>query len=268
MNSWATRGFGARIALALVLGSTGLAAQAQDLGGGPATAGVAGSPEAASASLTSSVPRGSVALGFSTDMGRVDTSGLSVAGTLAFGTGSWAQSLDVEAWNGRERGETGGKAAQSVRMRYEAEQSLGGGGFLFAGAGYANSDLTPYRQDGYVAGGAGLRLIDGPRLAWKVEAGPALRSFETATGETGTEAGLLVGSELSWQLGERMVVSNDTELLGSGAGFVATNDLGLTLSMTDALSTRMSYRSAYNSDPVEGEDRSDNRVGVSLVFGF
>jgi len=38
--------------------------------------------------------------------------------------------------------------------------------------------------------------------------------------------------------------------------------------MSDNLSTRVSYRTDYNTDPVAGLKSTDNTLGVSLVLGF
>jgi len=65
-----------------------------------------------------------------------------------------------------------------------------------------------------------------------------------------------------------MSVNNDTDILTSDASTVATNDLGLNYKMTDTLSTRVCYRTKYNSDPSDGRKNTDNTLGVSLVLGF
>ena len=43
------------------------------------------------------------------------------------------------------------------------------------------------------------------------------------------------------------------------------NDLGVNFKMSDAFSTRVSYLTEYNDSPVI---RTDNKLGVSLVYGF
>jgi putative salt-induced outer membrane protein len=65
-----------------------------------------------------------------------------------------------------------------------------------------------------------------------------------------------------------MSLTNDTDVLGSSASTVVSNDLGLNFKMSDALSTRISYRTDYNSDPAAGRKSTDNTVGLSLVVGF
>ncbi len=38
--------------------------------------------------------------------------------------------------------------------------------------------------------------------------------------------------------------------------------------VSDNLSTRVSYRTDYNSDPAPGTTATDNTFGVSLIVGF
>ncbi len=65
-----------------------------------------------------------------------------------------------------------------------------------------------------------------------------------------------------------MSLANGTEVLPSDVNTIVTNDLGVNFKMTGSLSTRVSYRTEYNTDPAPGRVSTDNRFGVSLVLGF
>ena len=60
----------------------------------------------------------------------------------------------------------------------------------------------------------------------------------------------------------------DTDILGSDANTVVANDAGVNFKLSNNLSTRISYRTEYNSDPVGAAKTTDNTFGVSLVLGF
>ncbi len=60
----------------------------------------------------------------------------------------------------------------------------------------------------------------------------------------------------------------DTDILGSDVNTVISNDAGVNFKMSDNLSTRISYRTDYNTDPTPGLKSSDNTIGLSLVLGF
>ena len=64
-------------------------------------------------------------------------------------------------------------------------------------------------------------------------------------------------------------MSNDTELLYSDeAGTLVQNDLGVNFQVNERLSTRIGYRTDYNSEAEGDLDSTDNRLSVALVFGF
>ena len=67
---------------------------------------------------------------------------------------------------------------------------------------------------------------------------------------------------------EVVVESNDTDILFSDQDTIVTNDLGVNFKMSDALSTRVSLRSEWDSDPLANFDSAENTLGVSLVYGF
>lgn len=49
---------------------------------------------------------------------------------------------------------------------------------------------------------------------------------------------------------------------------LATNDFGVNFRVTDARTTRISYRTEFNDDPLPGLSETDNTFGLSLVVGF
>ena len=61
-------------------------------------------------------------------------------------------------------------------------------------------------------------------------------------------------------------LTNDTDYLTSdSAGDEITNELGVNFKMSDQLATRISYSTEYQE---ERAIRTDNTLGVSLVYGF
>lgn len=60
----------------------------------------------------------------------------------------------------------------------------------------------------------------------------------------------------------------DTDVLGSDVNTIVNNDAGFNFKMTNNLSTRVSYRTEYNTDPAGGRKATDNTIGLSLVLGF
>jgi len=113
-----------------------------------------------------------------------------------------------------------------------------------------------------------MRVIKQDDMTWRIQAGPGIRYSEDQAGNETTGVSGIVSSRFWYNMKDVMSVNNDTDILTSDASTVATNDLGINYKMTDTLSTRVSYRTEYKSDPSDGRKNTDNTLGVSLVLGF
>ena len=80
-----------------------------------------------------------------------------------------------------------------------------------------------------------------------------------------TETGYIASSRFFYKLTETSFITNDTDVLKSDASLAANNDFGINFKITDSMSTRISYLTEYNDSRAI---RTDNKLGVSVVFGF
>ncbi|MBZ4690327.1 MAG: SspA [Cereibacter sp.] len=121
------------------------------------------------------------------------------------------------------------------------------------------------KTDAFIGVGPGYRVINRPDMAWRVQAGIGVSYLEYGDEESETETGYLASSRFFWAFNENVFMTNDTDILKSDTALRVNNDLGVNVKMTDAFSTRVSYLTDYN----EARDiRTDNKLGVSLVYGF
>jgi len=111
-------------------------------------------------------------------------------------------------------------------------------------------------------------VVNNPNQTWRVQAGPGARYFKGATGASDTEAGIIVSSRCCYAFSDTGLFTKDTDILGSGANTVVSNDAGVNVKMSDTFSTRVSYRTDCNTDPAAGLKSTDNTLGLSLVVGF
>jgi len=95
-----------------------------------------------------------------------------------------------------------------------------------------------------------------------------VRSFKDVTDTFETEVGFIATSRYYYAFNDTVPFTMDTDILGSDANTILANDAGVNFKMSNTLSTRVSYRTEYNTDPAEGLDSTDNTIGVSLVLGF
>ena len=100
---------------------------------------------------------------------------------------------------------------------------------------------------------------------WRVQAGVGISYLEDGVGDSNTETGYIVSSRAFYQFNDNIFATNDTDILKSDTALRVNNDLGLNFKMSDAFSTRVSYLSEYNDSRAV---RTDNKLGLSLVYGF
>lgn len=120
-------------------------------------------------------------------------------------------------------------------------------------------------QDAFIGVGPGYRIFDEPGLAWRVQAGVGQSYLKYGNGDSDSEIGYVASSRFFWSINENVFLTNDTDVLDSDAALRVNNDFGVNFKVTDAFSTRISYLTDYNESRAI---RTDNTLGVSLVYGF
>ncbi len=102
-------------------------------------------------------------------------------------------------------------------------------------------------------------------MTWRVQAGVGVSYLKDGNDVSDTETGYIASSRFFWSINENFFATNDTDVLKSDTALRVNNDLGLNFKVTDAFATRVSYLTDYNES---NAIRTDNKLGVSLVYGF
>ncbi|TDE34778.1 DUF481 domain-containing protein [Antarcticimicrobium sediminis] len=218
--------------------------------------------------------RGSFALSASGTSGNTDTGEVSGAGRLTYGVGSWNHLVGLAI----EYGEANGiKSEEKYFATYEANRyftpdfyMFGLGRYQYDGLLIDNTGtvLPGSETDAFLGFGPGYRVMNQPHNTWRVQAGPGIRYFKDALGVSETEVGFIASSRYFYAFSDTVSFTMDTDVLGSDVNTVLSNDAGVNFKMSDNLSTRLSYRTDYNTDPTPGLDSTDNTLGLSLIMGF
>lgn len=218
--------------------------------------------------------RGSFALSASGTDGNTDTGEISGAGRLTYGIGDYNHlfgfALEYGESNGRKSEEK--FFATYEGSRYFTPQFYAFGlarvqydGFLTSNTGAV---INGEETDAFIGFGPGYRVFNQPNHAWRVQAGPGVRYYEDVNNVDETEVGFIAASRYFYGFNETVSFTMDTDILGSDTNTIVSNDAGVNFRMSDNLSTRVSYRTDYNTDPTPGLKSTDNTIGVSLVLGF
>ncbi len=218
--------------------------------------------------------RGSFALSANGTSGNTDTGELSGAGRLTYGAGDWNHLLGFAV----EYGESNGtKSEEKVFGTYEGSRYFTPEFYAFGLArvqydGYLTdtngNPLAGDETDAFLGFGPGYRVINSDNHTWRVQGGPGVRYFEDVNGNSETEVGFIASSRYFYAFNETVSFTMDTDILGSDVNTILSNDAGINYKVSNNLSTRVSYRTDYNTDPTPGLKSTDNSLGVSLVLGF
>jgi putative salt-induced outer membrane protein len=218
--------------------------------------------------------RGSFALSASGTSGNTDNVELAGAGRLTYGVGDWNHLAGFAI----EYGEANGaKYEEKFFGTYEASRYFTPEFYMFALGRFqydgiladdAGTILPGSETDAFLGFGPGYRAINQPNHTWRVQAGPGARYFKDSTDVSDTEVGFIVSSRYFYAFTDTVSFTNDTDVLGSKTNTIVSNDAGVNFKLSNNLSTRVSYRTDYNTDPTAGLKSTDNTFGVSLVLGF
>ncbi len=235
---------------------------------------------------------GGAALTYAGSSGNDESQDFALAARMSYNQGPFAQSVGL----GIEFGEDsdGDKDKEEVYAIYDAQYYFNDRFYAFALGrinqdGMVSEDLSDYndgtltadeikdlegrkKRDAFLGFGPGYRVINTPETAWRVQAGVGIRYTQAVDFDANdnlrsdTETGYIMSSRFYHRFNDTVFITNDTDYLTSSeAGDEITNEFGVNFKMSDQLATRVSYSTEYQETR---EIRTDNTLGVSLVYGF
>ncbi|OYU39893.1 MAG: hypothetical protein CFE33_08880 [Pseudorhodobacter sp. PARRP1] len=216
---------------------------------------------------------GSASLGYSGKTGNNESQDFSAGARLRYAQGPMVQTLSFlvdysEADNV--------KSKEDISAVYDANYYFNDRFYGFV-LGRVNTDglasvatadndpATALSKDAFLGFGPGYRVVNTDSVAWRVQAGVGVSYLEFGDEESTTETAGIVSSRFFYKINDNVFASMDTDIIKSDTALRIGNDLGVNFKVTDAFSTRVSYLTEYNDSRAI---RADNKLGVSLVYGF
>lgn len=209
---------------------------------------------------------GSASLTYSGKTGNNESQEFSAGARLRFAQGQVVQTIGVAL---DFADDAGVKTKEDVFGVYDLNYYFTDQFYAFA-LGRVESDglatlATDVETDAFLGFGPGYRILNTPQTTWRVQAGIGVSYLKDGVGGSDTETGYIASSRFFYQFSDNVFATNDTDVLKSDSALRINNDLGVNFKMTDAFSTRISYLTEYNDSRAI---RTDNKVGLSLVYGF
>ncbi len=129
-------------------------------------------------------------------------------------------------------------------------------------------EVGDYETDTFIGAGLGYRIFAEADRQWSVQAGPGFRVAKLVDEDEVREAAGSVSSNYFQSLSETSYVTNDTDIIASEESVLVSNELALSVSMTNALALRTSLTTAFNDATDDGLSDARNTLGVSVVYSF
>jgi putative salt-induced outer membrane protein len=209
---------------------------------------------------------GSASLSYSGKTGNSESQDLTIGTRLRYAYGQTVQTIGV-AVDFQEAANTSTK--EDIFLVYDANYYFNDRFYAFALARIETDGLataaTDVKKDAFLGFGPGYRVVNTDKVTWRVQAGIGQSYLKYGAGRSETEAAGIVSSRFFYSFNDNLFMTMDTDVLKSDSALRVNNDFGVNVKMTDAFSTRISYLTEYNDSRAI---QSDNKLGVSLVYGF
>lgn len=208
---------------------------------------------------------GSLSMTYSGVTGNTDTQDFAAGGRYTIRNGDWAHSIGFALAYGEANGV---KNEESTLFMYDLTRAFSDRFYVFGMARLETDDFASTTKDAFVGFGPGYRVVNTDDVAWRLQAGVGARYTELSDGTESTDPAAIISSRLFYRITDTVALTNDTDILGDETNTLVTNDLGVNIAMSDAWSTRIGYRTEYDSDPLPGQKHTDNELNVSLIYSF
>ncbi|MGB5868658.1 MAG: DUF481 domain-containing protein [Albidovulum sp.] len=208
---------------------------------------------------------GSVSLTYSGATGNTDTQDFAAGGRYTERLGDWSHSLGFAFGYGESNSV---KNEQNAFAIYDVTRSFSDRFYAFGLLRLEVDDFASNKKDAFLGFGPGYRIINTDNVAWRLQAGVGARYTELQNGVSDTNPAAIVSSRVFYRINDTVTLTNDTDILGSETNTLVTNDIGVNIAMSKALSTRIGYRTEYDTDPLPGLQHTDNTLNLSLVYSF
>lgn len=209
---------------------------------------------------------GSASLGYSGKTGNNESQEFSAGARLRYAQGPFVQTLGVALDFADDNGV---KTKEDVFAVYDGNYYFNDQLYAFILGrvetdGLANA-TNENKVDGFIGVGPGYRIVNTPDVTWRVQAGVGVSYLKDGADNSETETGYIASSRAYYRFSDAVFGTMDTDILKSDSALRINNDLGVNFQVSDQFSTRISYLTEYNDSRAI---RSDNKVGLSLVYGF
>ena len=187
----------------------------------------------------------------------------------------WSHAFRVTADYKHSNGTT---TREQIFAAYEPRYQIDDGLFAYGLGQFERDRFQGFSARYALSGGLGYKLVDNDRLQLSAKLGPAFRTTTFTDGTSESRLAGLAGLDFDWQISDRLKLTQDTNMVADAGGeatviFDSANTslvvvTGLEAKISDKLSTRLSFKLDYDSNPPAGAVSTDTLSRFTLLYGF
>ena len=152
---------------------------------------------------------------------------------------------------------------------YQLDVALSERTYAYGRFSYDEDEFSGFDYRLFGGAGLGYYLAKREPFTWKVEGGPGYRySPIDDTRETESEFALYASTEVDWVISDAVLFEQNVGAIWTSPTTTIESLTALTTKLTQTLSTSISYRVRYETDPPLGRENTDTLLKASVNYGF
>ncbi|MGE0409239.1 MAG: YdiY family protein [Amphiplicatus sp.] len=152
---------------------------------------------------------------------------------------------------------------------YKLDYLLGDNTYAYGRFSYDEDAFSGYDYKIFGGLGVGRYFVRKPALQIKAEAGPGYQySPIDGSNEVEKRAAIYASNEIDWVIRAGLKFEQDLNGTWTSPTTTLMSKTALTISLTDTLSTGVSFLYRYETDPPPGRFNTDTTLRMNLIYGF
>jgi len=196
--------------------------------------------------------------------------------------GRWAHAFSAYAYLG---GADGVRTQERFGALYALDATITDRTYAFSRLEYEDDRFSGFEFRVLYSAGVGVQVFDRDAFKWAVETGPGVRyssiqqtidadpasptfGAQIPAEDSTTDFAAYAASDLSWDVTDAASFVNETDVTYTETTTTVTNRIAFDTKINGSVSTRLSLRVRYETDPPEGREDTDTVFKAAVVVGF
>ena len=152
---------------------------------------------------------------------------------------------------------------------YQLDYSLSDRTYAYSRVAFDEDAFSGFDWRLFAGAGLGHYFFDSDAFTFKAQGGPGYRySPIDDTREIDQTFAFLSETELDWTIREGVIFEQDFEITWTEPTSTFLSTTSLSTALTDSISTGVSFRYRFETDPPPGRERSDTILRANIGYAF